>query len=181
MISRKGQVWIMDVTVSLILFSAAAIIAFNILLNTFSSNTSFGELKKDAIKISEYLLAEGTPADWDETTIIRPGLATLGRINESKVTLGMNMTNASYEAMKPRLQTLHDFLVVFEGSDGDLIEFGDFCTFGSPDVDVNYTLTPSLDCHYLNFTSTVYDDLVVINRFAVYDSSIVRMVVYVWG
>ncbi|MBN2142194.1 hypothetical protein JW711_02590 [Candidatus Woesearchaeota archaeon] len=177
---KRGQMWIMDAALSLILFAAAAIISFNIILNSMASNTDFDHIKEDASKISEYLLSEGVPENWNASTMIRPGFVTGGRLNATKIILGMNFTNASYAVMKSRLQTNYDFLVVFENYSGDVVDFGDYCVFGDPNVKIEGNLTSPVNCTSVNFTTTTYTNLVVINRFAVLSSDIVRMVVYVW-
>ena len=180
--NKKSQVWLSDYTISLLLFILAAMLSVKIIVNSFSTNTAFEELKTDASKISEILLSEGYPPDWTNETVIRPGLLTAKRLNKSKVVEAMNM---SYSRLKPKLQTQYDFLVIFEEPGSDMIEFDDICAIGSPDVNINTTIIgPIIDCHNPEFTSISYDNLVKITRFVIYDlgseSEIIRMGVYVW-
>lgn len=180
---KKSQVWVSDYTIALLLFTLAALLSVKIIVNNFSTNTAFEELKSDASEISGIFLSEGYPSNWVNESVIRPGLLTSNRLNSSKIVNAMNM---SYSSLKPKLQTRYDFLVLFEDPDNDMIEFNDFCAIGSPDVSINATgAAPFIDCHNPDFTSINYDNLVKITRLAIYDfgsqSEIIRMVVYVWN
>jgi hypothetical protein len=174
-INGKGQMWLSDFTISLLLFIVAALIAVKIIMNSFSVNSDFEKLKDDATKISEILLSEGSPANWTNDTVIRPGLLTGGRFDISKVRNAMNQSYINYSSMMPKLQTSYDFLVIFQEQDGEIINFGDAAnpsySIGNPLVSVNAT--------EVLFTSG-YDDLVKLTRLAVYDSRIVKMIVYAW-
>jgi len=177
--NKKAQTWISDYTISLILFILIVILSVKIIVNSFSTNTAFEELKTDASKISETLLSEGYPPDWTNASVIRPGVLTSKRLNSTKVVNAMNM---SYSALKPKFQTEYDFLVIFEdpGSkdpSSDMIEFSDLCVIGSPDVNINKT---GVDCHNPVFTSISYDNMVKLTRLVIHDTEIIRMVVYAW-
>ena len=177
--NRKSQVWVSDYTISLLLFIMAALLCMKIVVNSFSADTDFEELKADASKISEMMLSEGYPHDWTNETVVRPGLLTAERLNESKVIEAMNMT---YLYLKPKLKTKYEFLVIFQKPSNDMIEFDGLCVIGNPAVDINYTgIPPNIDCHYPEFTSISYNNLVKITRLVIYESEINRMVVYVWN
>lgn len=179
-INRKSQVWISDYAISLLLFIIAAMLAVKLIISNFSTDNTFEELKTDASKISEIFLSEGYPKDWDNMSVIRPGLLTAKRLNASKVFNAMNLSNTSYSAFKSKFNTPYEFLIIFEDPNKDMLEFGDFCAIGNPDVSINSTLVPVLDCHNPLFTIIDYDNLVMITRLALYDSKIIRMVIYVW-
>jgi hypothetical protein len=183
--NRKAQVWISDYTMSLLLFIIALIIAVKIIINNFGANTAFIDLKADAAKISDTLLSEGFPADWTNESVLRPGILTGERLNSTKVYNAMNM---SYTTLGPKFQTRYDFIVIFQDKNDDMIEFNDSsdsdskCVIGSPEVSINSVgSAPNLDCHNLELDSIDYDDLVTLTRLVVYDSTIVKMVVYAWN
>ena len=179
---KKAQMWIADLVISVIMFTAASLVAFTIILNSFSLGSNFDSVKKDAVRISEYILSEGTPIDWNETNLIRPGFLSDNRINETKVYRGMNLTNSSYGAVKSLLQTQNDFMVVFKNSTGQIIPFQDYCSFGDPWAALDYTAnSTTLDCQAVNFTLEDYDNLIKLTRYTVYDSQLVAMEVYVWN
>jgi len=173
--SNKGQVWLSDFTISLLLFIVAALIAVKIIMNSFSVNSDFAKLKTDASKISEILLSEGYPSNWTNDTVIRPGLLTSDRLDLSKIRNAMNQSYINYSSLMPKLQTSYDFLVIFQEQSSEIINFGDgsnpLYAIGNPLVYVNST--------EVLFTSD-YDDLVRLTRLVVYDSRIVKMTVYLW-
>jgi hypothetical protein len=176
--NKKAQVWLSDYTISMLLFALAALIAIKIIINSFSATTDFQELKSESAKLSEILLSEGFPANWDNGTsidIIRPGLLTNKRLNETKVALAMNSSYIDYTSLKFMLQTKHDFAVAFEEQNGSLIKFNDsLCVIGSASVSPSPVCPPvNLNFHYHN--------LVKLDRLVIYNSSIKRMVVYVWN
>jgi hypothetical protein len=177
-LNRKSQVWLSDYTLSLLVFIIAVLLSLKIIVNSFAPDTGFEELKDDASKISEMLLSEGYPPDWDNESVIRPGICSGERLNSTKV---FNAMNLSYPVLKTCFQTPYEFLVIFVDSGNDMIEFNDLCVIGNPDITINKTLT---DCHNPDFTSITYDNLVKITRLAIHDtgsiSMPVRMVVYVW-
>jgi hypothetical protein len=179
---KKGQVWVTDYTLSMLLFVAAALIAVKIIINSFTVNIAFDEMKSDASKISEMLLSEGFPEDWTNGSVIRPGLLDSdSRLSFTKVSNAMNLSLIPYNDMKLKLQTRYDFLVIFRRANGDIIEFNTNntdCTIGSPAdlIDRN-----SDDCLSPDFSDLDYDNLVKITRLAVYGSNITKMEVYVWN
>ena len=166
-------------SISLLLFSVAVVLAFSIIMNSFESENDFQRLKGDASRISEYLLSEGTPADWNATSVIRPGILSGKRINFTKAYSAMNITNASYAAIKSNLQTEYDFLVVFEHKNGTIASFQDYCAIGNDNL-VEREFTPALACKSVNLTGISYDNMVKLTRFAAYDSSLVKMTIYMW-
>jgi dUTPase len=97
------------------------------------------------------------------------------------VYLAMNLTNSSYSYFKSILQANNEFLVVFESANGTVIPFQNYCAIGNYTGIIDADYTSGVYCHPANFTSVTYTDLVRINRYAVYNSEIVRMVIYSWS
>ncbi|MBN2052764.1 hypothetical protein JW756_04640 [Candidatus Woesearchaeota archaeon] len=175
--------WISDYTIAMLLFIIAALISVKILINSFNTNTAFEELKDDAVKISETFLSEGYPVNWTNESAIRPGLLTGNRLDQAKVLHAMNNSYLNYTALKSKLQAKHDFLVIFQNRYNDMVEFNDeLCKIGYPSIVINYT-TPApgiTNCTNPIFASISYDNMIKLTRLSVYNSDIVRMVVYVW-
>jgi len=178
--SKKSQVWLSDYTLSMLLFILAALIAVKIIINSFSANTDFQELKSETSKISEILLSEGFPVNWssgNSSDVIRPGLLTGKRLNESKVIQAMNSTYVNYTSLKTMLQTKHDFAVIFQKSNNTVINFTDMCAIGKPSV----SIWNGISCSAPNFNNIDHKNMVQLNRLVVYNSAITRMVVYTWN
>jgi hypothetical protein len=174
--NRKSQVWLSDYIISLLLFTIAVLISVKIIINSFSTNVAFNEIKNDASKMSEMLLSEGYPVNWTNDTVIRPGLLTAKRLDSEKVIKLMNASYISYDPLRVKLQTKYDFLVVFEHPDGNMIEFGSLCAIGKP---VSMHMNGS-DCVSPDFSNLRYDNMAQLSRFIIYNSEIIRMVVYAW-
>jgi hypothetical protein len=182
--SKKSQLWISDYTLSLLLFVVAILIASKIVINSFTTNTVFAELRSDASKISEILVSEGYPPDWNDTGVIRPGLLTGKRLNETKVINAMNMGKTNYSGFRPKLQTRYEYMVVFEQPDGNIIPFNTSLTEAFCAI-ANYSIAPHFEpatgeCDNVSFNFK-HTNLVRLDRLVVYNSSIKRMVVYVWN
>jgi len=180
---KKAQLWLSDYSIALMIFILAMILSTKIIVNNFVSNTEFERLKADASKISEALMAEGYPSDWDNSTIIRLGLYTDNRLNSSKVFFAMNNTYINYQKLRGLLQTNKDFIIIFRNNTNtnitdDMIEFNNLCVIGDPSMNINKTVN---DCHNPLLTSITYDDLVIIRRYVVYNAKIIPMEVYVWN
>jgi hypothetical protein len=183
--SRKGQFWISDYSMSLLIFIAAALIAIKIIMGGFSTNTAFVEIKSEASKISEVLLSEGVPPDWNTANssyIIRLGLLNSSqKLDNDKVIKAMNPNYINYSILRAKLQTKYDFLVIFENAQRDMLEFSNNCTIGSPSVSIyNQSLSGIIDCHNPVFTSIDYKDMIRITRYAASGDKIIRMEVFVW-
>jgi hypothetical protein len=175
--NKKGQVWLSDYTLSMLLFILAALISVKIIINSFSTNTAFEELKSESFKIGDILLSEGYPVNWssgNSSDVIRPGLLTGKRLNETKVIQAMNSTYINYTSLKTMLQTKHDFAVVFEEPNSGVVQFNGLCVIGNGSV----LPTCASTIPTLNFK---YHDLASLSRMAVYNSTIKRMVIYVWN
>jgi len=181
-LNRKSQMWISDYTLSLLLFILAILLSVKIVINGFSANADFTDVKKDAFKISETLLSEGYPKDWTNDTVIRPGLLTSKRLDFNKTLNAMNSSYINYTILRTKLQTKYDFAIVFEEPNGNIIDFnrnGDnLCLIGKSSVTINKAAPD--DCVNLSFSFS-YHNLAQLNRFVAYNSSIKRMVVYVWN
>ena len=171
--------WIGDVALSIILFTAACIIAFGIVMNSFSQGSEFSEVRSDASKISEFLMSDGIPSDWNQSSIIRPGILTSNRINHTKVQAAMALSNSSYSLMQASLQTGHDFAVTVEDRNGQMISFDGYCVIGKQGSITNGTNSSGY-CNTPVFNSISSSNLAKITRIAIYNSTLVRVKVYVW-
>jgi hypothetical protein len=178
---RRGQVWISDLTISILLFSLASIMAFAILMNTLDSGKDFQSTTDDAARIGNYLLSDGIPATWNQTSVVRPGILSYGRINSSKTMALMEISNTSYNSLKAMMQTQNDFIVTLENKSGNIIVFGPYCTIGNSNDAVEKQMNGTLTCQNANFSSIDYDNLARLNRFATYDGQIIKMSIYVWN
>jgi hypothetical protein len=178
---RRGQVWISDLTISILLFSLASIMAFAILMNTLDSGKDFQSTTDDAARIGNYLLSDGIPETWNQTLVVRPGILSYDRVNSSKTMALMEISNTSYASLKAMMQTQNDFIVTLENKSGNIVVFGPYCTIGNSSDVVEKQMNGTLTCQNTNFSSIDYDNLARLNRFTTYNGQIIKMNIYVWN
>lgn len=129
--SRKAQGWTIDYVVSFLIFTIALILAVKVLTNTFQ-NTDFDDIVRDSITISEHLLTEGYPSDWNENDVIRIGLtSSKNRLDQGKVN---NYLKLNYNVTKTRFGINRDYIFYFENNNNTIIGMGEECALGSDEV-----------------------------------------------
>jgi len=175
--NKKAQVWLSDYTISMFLFVIAALISVKIIINSFSATTDFQELKTEASKISETLFSEGFPVNWTNETVIRPGLLTGKRLDESKVAHAMDDAYLDYTSLKFMLQTKHDFAVIFQRSNNTVINFTDMCVIGNPSI----SAWDGDSCSKPDFGSIDHKNMVQLKRLVIYDKNIIKAEIYTWN
>ena len=163
---KKAQVWSIDFVVGLSLFSLLIVVTTYFLINSNQDN-SFEIMHREASYLSNTIISSGTPDEWNETTVIVPGILSDGRLDFEKLAF---LNSLSYETLKSLYSVRADFAFFFRNKT-DYFEVGDQCSYG-------YNL-PSIDC-IPDLSALNYDDLVVINRFIPINNSIKNVVLYVW-
>lgn len=151
---KKSQVWYIDFMVGLLIF-IVVIITYYQYANNFvdESEDEWQEMIVDSKSITSSLISAGHPANWTAETAEIIGLTDGNyRINSTKLA---RFENISYKDAKSMLNTRFDFYFFIEGENKTVIY----------ETGLNAT-----DARFLVHTT----------RFAIYNSSIVRMVFYLW-
>lgn len=162
---NKGQVWTTDFIVGFLIFAVGAILVSRMIMNSMADN-NFLEVKRESEKISEYLMSEGVPENWTNNTIVRAGLLSYDRLDTRKLSEFQNLT---YEDSQLYLGTAYDYQLLFR-KENETLNISR-CGYGAASMN-NCTL---------NLSEVEYDDLVKTTRLVLYNHSIIKMVVYVWG
>ena len=105
------------------------------------------------------------PADWDDASVVVPGLLSDDRINETKVS---EFINLSYSSTKDMFRSRFDYFFFFENSTS-IVPIAGEEYFGKPGI------TPD--------NLSVEEDptqVLKVVRLAVYNQEIVRMEVFIW-
>ena len=160
----------MDFVIALLLFIFTVVVYFSY-TNNFQTEDQ-GEINSmlsDAKAISSSLTLSGYPSSWDNTTVIRIGIADDQRINTTKL---KNFKQLNYSLTKKKFGTVYDYFVFFVGNNGSIINITDVCGVGSPLI--NAACTP------VNLTGINKQKLVKTERYLNYNSQVMKMVVYVW-
>ncbi len=163
-ISTKSQAWGLDLVIALCIF-VIGIMAFFLYSINFASE---GEEKLDYLlydgnAIANILLSEGSPPDWNSSSVIFPGLVSENKINITKLENFYYLVISDYQFSKKILNTEYDFYLFFPDS-----------------MNINGTLIDGIGKPGLNRTNIVSDNLIKIQRVAIYQNKPVQLNLYVW-
>ena len=136
--NSKSQAWFMDFAIALLLFTFTLVVYFSYTTN-FQKQES-GELDvmlSDAKAISSSLALSGYPNDWDNTTVIRIGIADEQKLNATKVKLFKQL---DYKSSKKRFGTQYDYVVFFVNEKGEVLNINSVCVIGYLFVNTSYSI-----------------------------------------
>ncbi|MBN1377182.1 hypothetical protein JW949_02510 [Candidatus Woesearchaeota archaeon] len=170
--SKKSQVWVTDIIISLIIFTTAILLSVKITNTAFGDDIDFENVEKEADYISEILMSQGFPENWNKSSVIRPGL--LNREKTLDISKLNNFCNLTYPYTKTLFSIRNDYYFFFRDNSLNKTLNITKCGFGSGDIITDENC--SFDLSLLQ-----YNDLVKIRRFLVYDSTIIEMDIYVWN
>ncbi|RMD67315.1 hypothetical protein D6817_01900 [Candidatus Pacearchaeota archaeon] len=160
---KKAQVWSFDLIVASIIF--LSVILFFYLLTINLQTDTFSEQKKlqrEANALADNLLSSGTPQNWNETNVVKIGIADDGKLNKTKLLAFKNLAESDYTRTKSLLGISDNYYINFTqpiNANGFSID-----TIGS---------VPSAEQNYSN--------LAVATRAVAVDGKIVILKVNVWS
>ena len=163
---RKSQAWSLDYIIAALIFVSTFILSIKF-ITEITVNQGSDPLKRDIMFVSESLISEGYPPDWDNESVIRIGLTNNFRLNTTKL---QRYEDIDYYASKGLLVTRYDYYFFFRNST-DIINVSK-CGYG-------YNLTVDANCNP-DLSSVSYDDLVKIDRLLIYNHSPIIMEVWMW-
>ncbi|MBN2454473.1 hypothetical protein JXB11_02915 [Candidatus Woesearchaeota archaeon] len=169
----KAQTFYLDMFVGIGIFVAAVILFIALSSNEQPEESAFEFLVGTAEAISSSLVSPGEPEDWTADNVQQLGIVEgLYLLNGTKARalMTMNPVNASI-----LFGANSNYAVFFEDKDGNILNFGN-CTLNNAGFAVQ-NLTPSL-CE--NFTITPQQHLVSVERLAMHNFSIIKIVIHTW-
>ena len=128
--SKKGQVFTLDFIIGFMLFLMVIVLSVKILLSMPTSETDIS-LHRESVFLSDSVLSEGYPYNWNDSTVIIPGIAKDNRIDLQKLEY---MDNLSYGRSKTLYHISNDYVFFFSNSTG-IINVSK-CSYGAP---ISYT------------------------------------------
>ncbi|MFH1641417.1 MAG: hypothetical protein ABIC04_00800 [Nanoarchaeota archaeon] len=163
-LTKKSQIWGLDLIVGLLIFTGALIFFYKYTINTVDSDKhNVDDIIMEARLISSYLTSTGYPANWslDDVTLI--GL-TDGGVNllDSKVSEFSQIVSLDYTNSRKLLSTGSDYNVSFFSKDDVPYEISGISSIGK------------------NSNNESVSNLIQVVRFLVHDSNIIKVVVQVW-
>ena len=134
---RKGQIWVSDFVVGMLIFGLAGFIFFKAYANfIFQRGGDFDELLIDAKSISNVMVYTGYPQNWTEADVQRIGITDgTSTINQTKLRRFKNLSLTDYQRTKELLGVNHDYLIIFQEAQGNPINVTDnVSSVGPPSV-----------------------------------------------
>jgi|SRR3989344_6445697 len=112
---KKAQGWGFDLVVASIIFSFAIIFFYIFALNySTGGEETFNNLVYEGQLVAESILSEGYPADWNNNSVVRIGILSENKINQTKLERFYNMTLTSeYNRTKVLFNMAHDYNISF--------------------------------------------------------------------
>jgi hypothetical protein len=167
-LTKKSQIWGFEFFIGFIIFMGAIFLFYNYSNNLSNlQEVTAEELIIDGKSISNYLMSAGLPSGWNASNVSMIGLTDgFYHLNVTKLA---SFSEMDYGQKKNLLSSVNDFLVFFQDRNGTLLEINGIREIGKPGVTIanlNATQNPA--------------DLLTIYRFVMYNSTIVRMGIYVW-
>lgn len=163
--NRKAQILGMDVVVAFVIFSFGLIIFFLFMIN--SQTDSIGVLEPlfyDGELIAESILSDGSPGNWDVDNVVKIGILSESKINNTKLKSFYDFTQADYIGTKILFNTKYDYFVLFNESimiDGEMVQ-----GVGKPGINPENIDT---------------NNLIKINRITVHEDKLVNLYIYIWN
>ncbi len=162
--SRKSQIWSLDLVVGILIFLGALLVFYKYSINTLDyGGEDESNLLLDAKLMSSYIMSEGYPADWSVGNVTLIGLTKDGvRIDPDKVAYFSSIAVSNYTISRRLLSTSYDYLISFEDKEGSPVVINGVSSIGK------------------NFSAEEHEELIKVERLAIYDSGIIRVLVHIW-
>ena len=161
---KKSQIWGVDLIVAVILFSIGIIGFFVYVLNyPGEAEENLSNLFYDGNIIASGILSEGYPLNWNLENVVKPGILTGNKINDTKLELFFNLSMANYTRTKSLFNTKYDFF--FFLPENFVLSLGEVRGIGKPGTDPQ---------------SINSKNLVKITRFTIYKHKPVTAYIYIW-
>ena len=159
--NRKGQAWGADLIIAIVIFSIALSAIY---LYSINDTRNQGELMDtlfyDGGKISDSILSQGYPSDWDSSDVLQLGILEDGKISPDKLE---KFSLFDYERSRSLFNTRYDYYFFLE--EPMLIAGSEVDGLGKPGV---------------NRTNVISKDLIKITRIVVYNNKIMPAYLYVF-
>lgn len=137
-LNSKAQTLYIDFAVALLLFIFTIAAYFSYTTNLQKEER--GELDiliSNVQEISSSLTISGYPIGWDNTTVIRVGIADEQRLNSTKL---ISFKRLNYTKSKRLLSTPYDYFVFFTDDKNNILNIKSVCGVGFPIINLTYNI-----------------------------------------
>jgi hypothetical protein len=159
MMKKSGQGWGFDLIVAMLIF-LFGIMAFFVYSLNYDTGTedNFKLMAYDGEVISDSLLSEGFPTNWNTTNVIVIGLTSDNKINETKLQNLYILNETNYDKTRALFDTGFNYYFNFS----EPIMFGSNYVVGIGKIPINQK------------------DLIKTTRFTIYKNKPVSLYLYIW-
>ncbi len=162
---KKAQAWGFDAMVASLIFISGIVIIYIYAINyPKESQETLDKFFIEGEFATEMLLSEGLPADWNENNVVRLGITTDKKINETKLErfyiLANNQAQQGYAKAKSMLSIRHNFYMNF-----------------SQQMTINGNNVQGIGRSFDNIQTK---NIIKITRATIYQNKIVSLNLYIW-
>ena len=162
--NKKAQAWGIDLMVAVAIFSMGIIIFYVYSLNNY--NETEEEIEKlfyDGKLISNLILSEGHPEDWNNETVIQIGILNNNKINQTKLEKFYNLSQTNYQKTKELFSTKYDYYFFLENN-----------------ITINSQTVEGIGKPGTSKNNITVQNLIKVTRFAIYQDKPTTAYVYIW-
>jgi len=108
--NKKAQGWGMDLMIALSIFLIGVVIFYIYSLNNPNeAKENIEDLFHDGESLTNILLSEGFPNSWNSTNVVRIGIFSNDKINDTKLERFYDLSQTEYEKTKALFNTRYDY------------------------------------------------------------------------
>jgi len=167
LMNKRGQAWSLDLLMGVFLFTVAlSVFYFSALNSSNNLNEAIDLLSYDGRSISKNILSEGSPNDWNSSSVVQIGILDDGKINETKLEAFYDLANTDYARTKSLFNTKYDYYFFLDTN----------ITFNSITIDGIGKPGITRD----NVAQADIKNLIRVDRISVYENKIIGATLFVW-
>jgi hypothetical protein len=164
LMSKRAQIWGIDLVVAVVIFNVALLSFYVFTLNQSSDEKEkFESLSYHGRGITESILSDGYPSDWNPLNVVEIGILSENKINETKLETFYNFAQTKYSLTRMVFNTPYHYYFFLDVN----------MTFSSGSVDG--IGRPGVDRY-----SVEAKNLIKIERVSVYQGRPVSAFLYIW-
>jgi len=162
--SKKSQAWGIDLMVGAFIFLIGITVFYIYSMNSpEESKETVESISYDSKFISDTILSEGYPINWNPSNVIRIGVLTKDKIDETKLEVFYNLAQTDYNRTKILFDTKYDYYFFMDKN------------ISSATINVRGIGKPNFDINNINAKN-----LIKVTRFVIYKDEPLTAYVYIW-
>jgi len=164
-LTKSAQIWGMDLVVGVIIFSVSLGIFYIFTLNDSGLSSEKVESLSNVGKIiSNSILSEGSPVNWDSSNVLEIGIFSDGKINETKLESFYNLAVVDYPRTKIMFNSGYDYYFFLDDS-----------------MNISSKVVDGIGKPGVNRDNISSENLIKISRIVPYKGKLTNARIYVWG